>query len=102
PVPCLTFDDLCERHGLTDVDLLHIDAEGTECEILRQVDFGRTHPAIVIYEHVQLTPGEKALARRILVRAGYDTIEKGDDTIAVHRAARASLRPLRSAWRRIA
>jgi FkbM family methyltransferase len=85
-VPVVTFDSLCRRHGLERVDLLLIDAEGHDSEILRDVDLGRHHPRMVVYEHFHLPAAERQRCRHSLEEAGYLTMEEGFDTFCVDTA----------------
>lgn len=98
-VRCLTFEELCTRHGITDLDLLHIDAEGLDARILRQVDLARLRPAVVLYEHVHLTEPECAATLTMLRDAAYDALAGKHDTLAVSREALTTLPALARAWR---
>ena len=40
-VPCLTFQDLVARHAVDRIDYLNIDTEGSDLEVLDQVDLDR-------------------------------------------------------------
>lgn len=80
PVTCITFDMLLERHGLTRVDLLQIDAEGYDYEILRTINFRRVRPTFINYERVLLQDDEPA-CRAMLMAAGYTLTDWGQDTL---------------------
>ena len=95
-VPCLTFASLCERHGFGDIDLLVVDTEGYDHEILRHIDFTRYRPALVVYEHYHLEPGDLARTRERMLAAGYETMAEGFDTWCVLPDAD---RALGAAWR---
>ena len=86
-VPCLTFESLCEKHGLTDVDLVVVDTEGYDHEILRNIDFARFRPALVVYEHYHLPIGQRHATRDLMHVSGYRTMPEGFDTWCVHRDA---------------
>jgi FkbM family methyltransferase len=97
-VRCFTFRELCERQGLTTPDLVHVDAEGMDAEIIRQVDLENDPPAVILYEHVHIqSEGRQRLGQRF-EGAGYDTIKIGGDTLCALRSALAAHRPLRTAW----
>src|SRR5262249_33679261 len=55
-VRCLTFESLCCKNGVGEVDLIHIDAEGFDDRIIRQIDFDSHRPRLLIYEHFHLEP----------------------------------------------
>lgn len=81
-VECVTFQQLLDRHGIAELDLLQVDTEGYDYEILRTVDFTRTRPSFVNYERVLLGPDEAAC--RVLMRnAGYVLFDWKQDTLCV-------------------
>jgi FkbM family methyltransferase len=82
-VPCVNFNVLCERRGLTHLDLLQIDTEGYDYEILRSVDLTVWRPRLIIYEHHHLSADDHRAARNLLTNAGYLTFEHGLDTAAL-------------------
>jgi len=102
-VPCLTFDSLCRKHGLSRIDVVQIDTEGYDYEIVKLLDLGRRHPTLVMFEHLHLDAAtrHKSLAH---VRAhGYETMYNGMDTLCVHMGGLSARdRRLRRLWRRLA
>jgi putative sugar O-methyltransferase len=82
-VPALTFESLCERHGIAGPDLLVIDTEGHDAAIVRSIDLRRRRPRMLVYEHFHLTPDDRAEARAHVRAAGYEVLEEGFDTIAL-------------------
>ncbi len=50
-VPCLTLADFCERHRVTTIDLLKIDAEGFDFDVLESLRFDRVQPELVLVEY---------------------------------------------------
>lgn len=85
-VTCMTFDALCQKHSIKQIDLIHIDTEGYDFEIIKLIDLDRYRPTLVIYEHKHLNDRSRANCRSHLESNGYDTIEDGRDTIALHKA----------------
>lgn len=98
PVTALTFDSLCEKHGVTAVDLVVIDTEGYDWEILRSIDFNKWRPELLVYEHFHLSPADRVSAAAGMREAGYDTMEEGFDTFCLARDADSRLRRL---WGRL-
>ena len=82
-VPVLTFDSLCAKHGLTDVDLVLVDAEGHDGQIIRSIDLATHRPRLLIYEHFHLDRDERAACGAHLHAAGYEAKEEGFDTFAL-------------------
>jgi len=79
-VPCVTFDALCERNGVQEIDLLLTDTEGYDYEILKRIDFDRFRPKLIIYESWHLGEGDKPACAAHLAGFGYETLEYGLDT----------------------
>ena len=97
-VPSLTFESLCERYGLEQVDLLLIDTEGYDWEILKHIDFRARHPRLVIYEHFHLAPDVSRRCGEHLEAQGYETMAEGFDTFCLDPSPED---PLTAAWRRL-
>ena len=82
-VQSLTVASLLQRHGIAQLDLLVIDAEGWDWRILRQFDFTHLRPKLILYEHQHLRLEECKAAHEFLARFGYDWVEtKEGDTLA--------------------
>jgi FkbM family methyltransferase len=79
-VPAMRFESLCRKHRLERIDLLALDTEGYDYEILKQIDFDRHRPRLVVYEHSLLMPADREGARRLLRRHGYELMEEYYDT----------------------
>lgn len=81
-IDCITSDILFEKHGIKDLDLLQIDAEGYDFEILSSIDFEKVRPTFINYERMLL--GEKEPECRAMMRAaGYRLIDYQQDTFCV-------------------
>jgi len=37
----ITFDEICKRHNITEIEYLQIDTEGFDCEIIKMIDFSK-------------------------------------------------------------
>lgn len=88
-VPCMTMSALLEKHGWAAVDILLIDTEGQDYEVLQTLDFGRSKPTIIQFEHGHLAPSEIDGAIALLHSHGYQIAYGGTkfDTIAIHKTA---------------
>ena len=100
-VRTLTFESLCSKHAIERFDLLHIDTEGYDWEILRQIDLERHQPSLVLYEHKHLSSKDRRCAGNKLKVGGYTWRRAKFDTIAVRRDAFVPGGQMRSVWRRI-
>ncbi len=89
-VPTLSFNDLCEKHGITKIDLLQIDTEGYDFNIIRMVFDSTIRPLAINFEHEHLSPESKAACKKLLIDNGYKFIAYGRDTLAIHHSVRPS------------
>ena len=69
--PVVRLETLFKRHNVTRVNFLVIDAEGHDYEILREFDFARFRPALLMFEHQHLAARDKAAAYALLQSNGY-------------------------------
>jgi FkbM family methyltransferase len=90
-VDCVSLTTLLRRHGLSALDLLHVDAEGADFEVLRSLDFDYCAPDILLFEHGHLPRAEQAACGEFLVRHGYRWLYEGRDCLALKLAAHARL-----------
>jgi FkbM family methyltransferase len=83
-VASLTFQSLLAKHGLSDVrvDLVQIDAEGCDARIIDAIDLEAVRPAIIRYEHVNLTRRERCACIEHLACYGYRILLEDTDTLA--------------------
>jgi FkbM family methyltransferase len=99
-VQCMSFESLCRKHGLTQIDLIHIDAEGYDDVILRSIDLRAHRPTMMIYEHKHLGTQRRAACRELVEAQGYESLEIGADTLCLARTAlHSSFSRLARAWR---
>ena len=81
--PTVRLQTLLDRYSVTQVDLLVVDTEGHDFEILREVDFTRVRPVVLMFEHQHLSAADKHAAYRLLKANGYDCRETPEgDAIA--------------------
>lgn len=83
-VPVLTFATLVKKHNITQCDLLQIDTEGYDCQIVKSALETGLRPAIINYEYIHTNPSERANCKRLLASHGYDFLDIGRDTLALH------------------
>jgi len=84
-VQCLSLDDVLERAGFEQVDLLQIDAEGYDFEILDSIDFAKHRPAILRFEFCHYSSREVDACVDRLAGFGYQFVNERKDLIALHR-----------------
>lgn len=49
-LPIFRLQTLFERHGITEVDFLKVDTEGSEADVLTGLDFSKTRPKVLVIE----------------------------------------------------
>jgi FkbM family methyltransferase len=98
PVPTLTFESLCERHGIGRLDLLLVDTEGYDWQILQQLDLARRRPQLLVYEHYHLGPAEQEECAEHLRAHGYGILAEGFDTFCLADEVGGDLR---ATWSRL-
>lgn len=86
-VRCITFDQLLDKHGITNIDFLQIDAEGYDYEIIQTINFDRIKPKVINYERVLLCDKEGS-CRDLLLKQGYLLYDHGQDTLCLQRGLR--------------
>ena len=72
PIDTYSFNTLVNSRGIDKIDVVMIDAEGYDHEILKQIDFERFRPKLVIYEQIHLSDTLKKASIELLNKAGYD------------------------------
>ncbi|MBL7749842.1 MAG: FkbM family methyltransferase [Chitinophagaceae bacterium] len=82
-IETLRIDSLLERFQFYEVDLVHIDTEGSDYETLKTINFDRISPDIIIYEHKHLSSREAQESVSLLRKWGYKLYICGGDCLAV-------------------
>lgn len=72
-VNCLNINDLFDRYGLKDIDVLFIDAEGLDDQIIRSIDFLKYSISKIYFENLHLKD-EKIY--NFLMKLGYKITKK--------------------------
>jgi hypothetical protein len=91
-VPGERLQPVLDTHKVDKIDLLQIDAEGTDYHIMKQLDFRMYAPAVINFEYRNLPKSEQAAARRLLRNNGYDIYPHGKwDLTALHHSRIAVL-----------
>lgn len=70
-VPAMTLNALFEKHGIAELDLLQIDAEGYDWQVLKTLDLDRYKPHLIQLESGHLTRADLTSAADHLNTSGY-------------------------------
>jgi hypothetical protein len=86
PVRCEPLMSVLARHRVERIDVFQVDAEGSDYQIIKQIDFARFRPKLILYEHCALSAEDIAGAQALLAANGYRLVGCGPvDTMAVGR-----------------
>jgi FkbM family methyltransferase len=76
-VPQRTLGDLVQKHGISHIDVLSIDVEGTELDVWRSLDRSKCEVDVVVIEwNTQGLKDAEGLIRRELEPQGYRCVHK--------------------------
>jgi FkbM family methyltransferase len=94
-VPSITFEQLCLKYGIKEINFLQIDTEGYDSEIIRSIDFDRfkidvlkyecwNHPAECFTRHGKNEYGATGIkiVEKLLTERGYKFEKISHDMIA--------------------
>jgi FkbM family methyltransferase len=81
-VRCMTLASLLKKHAVDRVDLLLIDTEGYDYEIIKQIDFQKVAPKIIVFEHKHLSAQDRADCEALLNRNRYVISRHYSNTMA--------------------
>jgi FkbM family methyltransferase len=85
-VKTVRFDTLARQFGIEKIDVIVIDTEGYDFEVLKQIDFQRFRPSVVIYEQLHLSNTAKEESQALLRGLGYDVYNSYDTNyVAIRR-----------------
>ena len=87
-VPAITLDELADRHGFTQFDVLQIDVEGFDLHVLKTLSLSRFRPGIIQFEHGHLTRAQLNEAATLLSAHDYVIYYGGracNDSVAMPR-----------------
>jgi len=75
-VPMLSLAELCRQHGVTSIDFLKIDVEGSEADVLKSGDWDRCRPKAVVVEAIAPVSGEPSWQEwePFLLAQGYQLV----------------------------
>ena len=83
-VETISLKDLFVNNNIKKIDLIHIDTEGYDFKILKQIDFNKYRPLVILFENIHLTKNELKLSESLLNKYNYDIFYYGHDTISLY------------------
>jgi FkbM family methyltransferase len=87
-VPCTSLNNIIKKYCMSHIDVLQIDAEGSDYKVISTLDLSEISPLIVQFEHGHLAPHEITRAVDYLNFHGYHVLYGGYqiDTLALHKS----------------
>jgi len=82
-VPKMTVSTLLKKHSVKKADLIHIDTEGHDLIILKQLDLVGLETSVVLCEKKHLSDSDRHEMRTLLESYGFSVIDDGTDYFAV-------------------
>lgn len=83
-IEAVNINTLLDKYNLKKgLNLLHIDTEGHDHVILKQIDFSITRPGIVLFENLHMKLRDYKVCVKALRRNNYILFEQNLDTIAI-------------------
>lgn len=77
-VNSVTLSELLISHNISTVDVFSIDTEGYDYEIIKQIDFKKYKPRLILFEYAYLSESDKDGCFLLLKRNGYSIETTGD------------------------
>jgi FkbM family methyltransferase len=81
-IQCLTLISLLQKCPGLNFTILILDCEGFDGKVIKQIDFKRLNPNLIIFEHVLLPANEKLECLQILQKHDYSCTEFVGDIVA--------------------
>ncbi|MGH8659268.1 MAG: FkbM family methyltransferase [Gammaproteobacteria bacterium] len=81
-VKCIALRSLLLKHHVKKIDLLSIDTEGYDYEIIKQIDFDKLSPLVLIYEHKHIKRDERKRCESMLRAHRYALRKQRGNTLA--------------------
>src|SRR5262249_15785601 len=97
-VRCQTYDQLLRELPVKKVDLLHVDTEGYDYIIIRQVNLERSGPEFVIFEHRHMSASERRELLQVFRKCNYRCLVGTNDVVCIQRDALRGLAFPAFAW----
>lgn len=81
-VECITLLELLKRHSVKKLDILHLDTEGHDFSILKELDLVELRPTVILFEVKHMTKDERCNLCSKLDKAGYSVTVDSMDGLA--------------------
>ncbi len=83
-VPALLMQKVIDEYMNGNIDLLHIDTEGYDFEILKNLDFKKTIPQIILVEYIHLNVADRIKMIGLLKSQQYKVYRCDNDLMCLH------------------
>ncbi len=83
-VKCVTLEALLQKYNVKHVHLFLIDTEGYDYKIIKQMDFTKIKPNVILYEDMNLTVNDYNDCIRYLRKNGYQLYKEGYNILGLY------------------
>lgn len=80
-VNSLTFDSLCKKYNINNIDYLKIDAESYDGKIIRSINFLKFNIKEINFEYEHLTTEDLRLTKEYLIKNSYKETKQIDSNL---------------------
>jgi FkbM family methyltransferase len=82
-VDCIKLETLFNKHNVSKVDVIKIDAEGHDYTIFKQIDFKKYRPKVIRLEWINLEEAEQYLIKKTFEKENYVYEISGQDIVGI-------------------
>jgi FkbM family methyltransferase len=78
-----TLESLCTENKMKQLDVLVIDAEGSDCDVISSLNIKERKPRVIYFEHVHCPTDDTKQLKELLIASGYRLIFDGYNVLAI-------------------
>jgi FkbM family methyltransferase len=82
-VQCFPLAYISKKYKIKKLDLLHIDTEGFDYFIIKQIDFLKLRPKVILFEHIHIPKDKIKILLELFIKEKYDVTQYGDNALAI-------------------
>jgi FkbM family methyltransferase len=78
-----TLESLCAENKLRELDVLVVDAEGSDCDVISSLNVRDIQPKLIYFEHVHCPTEDTKQLKELLIDSGYRLIFDSYNVLAI-------------------
>lgn len=83
-IPCLSFDELIQKHRVQHIDFLNLDVEGLDFQIISSIDLAKYAPTVLCIETYHFSTAEHQQFSKLMKQHRYQRIQRFDQCSEVY------------------